>query len=96
MCENPCFVHLKTNSGGFVQKFQVDREECVAFLQQVSQCSLHGGILFLSYQTFVYFKLFLKLWDKFLEQTSAVVVYATAMVDVTNAEFYLCDFSLEL
>ena len=96
MCENPCLVHLKTNSGGFVQKFQVDREECVAFLQQVSQCSLHGGILFLSYQTFVYFKLFLKLWDKFLEQTSAVVVYATAMVDVTNAEFYLCDCSLEL
>ena len=37
MCENPRFVHLKTNSGGFVQKFRVDREECVAFLQQVGQ-----------------------------------------------------------
>ena len=91
MCENPRFVHLKMNSGCFVQKFQVDREECVAFLQQVSQCSLHGGILFLSYQAFVYFKLFLKLWDE-----PAVVVYATTMVDVSNSEFYLCNFSLEL
>ena len=96
MCENSHFVHLKTNSGCFVQKFQVDREECVAFLQQVSQCSLHGGILFLSYQTFIYFKLFLKLWDEFLQQTPAVVVYATTMVDVSNSEFYLCDFLLEL
>ena len=66
MHENFRSVYLEMNSARFVQEFEVDREERVAFLQQVSQHSLHGGILFLSHQAFVNFEFFLELRDEFL------------------------------